>query len=234
MGVKVRPKPRPVVVPPALRKALAANPKAKAFFDSLPPSHRREFADYVAEAKRPETVERRLKRTVGELESMLDNVGIDMFFYGKDMLKRRDFVTSKRVETVTLIRLALADLGFKGKASIQEIYKRAQELGLDLCRAEDGVYYRLAYQNQPKDERVFVGMPSIAKRGDSPCIFELERASIGTLMLKGEYTYTRESGDLKFGLYDEFVFRLNPLSEKDQHQSPQKASIWERLFSGRR
>jgi uncharacterized protein YdeI (YjbR/CyaY-like superfamily) len=66
-GVRVKPAARPVVVPPALSEALAKHPKAKTFFDSLAPSHRREYAGYIAEAKKPETVERRLAKTLEEL-----------------------------------------------------------------------------------------------------------------------------------------------------------------------
>lgn len=57
-----------VVVPKPLREALAAHPRAKAYFDSLPPSHRREYAEHVAEAKRPETVARRVAKVVAQLE----------------------------------------------------------------------------------------------------------------------------------------------------------------------
>jgi hypothetical protein len=68
-GAKPPRRPVEVVVPAALRKALAKQPKARAFFDSLPSSHRREYASHVAEAIRPETVERRVAWTVAELEA---------------------------------------------------------------------------------------------------------------------------------------------------------------------
>ena len=44
-----------VVIPPELAEALDADAAAKAAFEALAPSHRREFAEFVAEAKRPET-----------------------------------------------------------------------------------------------------------------------------------------------------------------------------------
>jgi uncharacterized protein YdeI (YjbR/CyaY-like superfamily) len=69
-GVKAPKKaPRPVVVPPALKTALKKNAKALEFFDSLAPSHRREFADWIAEAKRPETVARRVEQALAQLEA---------------------------------------------------------------------------------------------------------------------------------------------------------------------
>lgn len=66
-GIKPKPPARPVVVPPALAQALARHREAKAFFERLAPSHRRAYADHVAEAKRPETVERRVAWTIAEL-----------------------------------------------------------------------------------------------------------------------------------------------------------------------
>ena len=56
-----------VVVPDELLEALAADPTAKAAFDALAPSHRREYAESVAEAKRPETRVRRAAQTVDRL-----------------------------------------------------------------------------------------------------------------------------------------------------------------------
>ena len=53
-----------VEVPPELAAALAVDPAAKAAFDALAPSHRREYAEHVAEAKRPETRQRRATTVV--------------------------------------------------------------------------------------------------------------------------------------------------------------------------
>lgn len=56
--------PRAVDVPPALAAALAGAPDAHDRFDALAPSHRKEFARWVDEAKRPETAARRAEQTV--------------------------------------------------------------------------------------------------------------------------------------------------------------------------
>jgi uncharacterized protein YdeI (YjbR/CyaY-like superfamily) len=56
-----------VVVPPELAAALAADPAAAAAWDALAPSHRREYAEHVAEAKQPSTRERRAAKTVETL-----------------------------------------------------------------------------------------------------------------------------------------------------------------------
>jgi uncharacterized protein YdeI (YjbR/CyaY-like superfamily) len=56
-----------VEVPPELARALARAPRARAAFEELPPSHRREIAGYVAEAKRPETRAKRVEQTMARL-----------------------------------------------------------------------------------------------------------------------------------------------------------------------
>ena len=54
--------PRPVNVPNELRAVFKDNPEVAALYDKLPPAHRRAWATYVAEAKRPETRMRRASR----------------------------------------------------------------------------------------------------------------------------------------------------------------------------
>jgi len=66
-GVKVprQAKPRkPVSVPAALKKALTTNKKAAAAFESFPPSHKREYAEWIADAKGEDTRQRRIDTAV--------------------------------------------------------------------------------------------------------------------------------------------------------------------------
>ena len=51
-------------VPADLKKALATNAKAAAAFKDFPPRHRREYITWIADAKRPETREKRLATTI--------------------------------------------------------------------------------------------------------------------------------------------------------------------------
>jgi uncharacterized protein YdeI (YjbR/CyaY-like superfamily) len=60
---KAAPKPPPET-PDDLRSALDAAPKAAATFDSFPPSCRREYVEWVVEAKRPETRAKRVAQAV--------------------------------------------------------------------------------------------------------------------------------------------------------------------------
>ena len=56
--------PRTVDVPDELRDALAAEPEAREFFERLAYSHRKEYVDWILEAKRDETRRRRVERTL--------------------------------------------------------------------------------------------------------------------------------------------------------------------------
>jgi hypothetical protein len=62
---------REVEVPPELAAALAAEAEPRAFFDGLSFTHRREYAEWVGEAKREET---RLRRAAKALELLRDGV----------------------------------------------------------------------------------------------------------------------------------------------------------------
>ena len=53
-----------LVVPDDLTSALAANKAARAAFDKFPPSHRREYVDWITEAKTEATRARRLETAV--------------------------------------------------------------------------------------------------------------------------------------------------------------------------
>jgi len=55
---------RPAVVPDDLAAALRRNSKATAAFDAFSPSHRREYVEWITEAKREETRARRIATAV--------------------------------------------------------------------------------------------------------------------------------------------------------------------------
>ena len=63
-----------VEVPPELHGALRANKKAAAAFNSLTPGRQRDYAEYIATAKRPET---KLKRLEKILPMITNGVGLN-------------------------------------------------------------------------------------------------------------------------------------------------------------
>ena len=69
VAIKKAPKapPKPIVVPTDLAAALAKNKKAKAAFDGFPPSHQREYLEWITEARRVETRTRRLQTAIAQM-----------------------------------------------------------------------------------------------------------------------------------------------------------------------
>lgn len=61
--------PREVELPPELVEALGTDSEAKARFEALAFTHRKEFARWVSEAKRAETKERRVAETLRMVRS---------------------------------------------------------------------------------------------------------------------------------------------------------------------
>ncbi len=59
--------PREVEVPKLLADALAGDPQAKERYDALAYTHRKEYARWIAEAKREETAQRRVEQALAML-----------------------------------------------------------------------------------------------------------------------------------------------------------------------
>jgi uncharacterized protein YdeI (YjbR/CyaY-like superfamily) len=59
--------PGPLPMPPEFDAKLRRNKKAQAFFDSLAPSYRRQFVDWVASAKQEDTRQRRMQEALALL-----------------------------------------------------------------------------------------------------------------------------------------------------------------------
>ncbi|WP_425391289.1 YdeI/OmpD-associated family protein [Ekhidna sp.] len=59
-GKEIKPEKKPLIIPDELKEVLASNSLLSEAFDSLTPSRKREYADYIAEAKRLETKQKRL------------------------------------------------------------------------------------------------------------------------------------------------------------------------------
>ncbi len=60
---------QPVNVPPQLELALGRNKKTKASFEKLTPGRQREFAEYIADAKREETKLKRLEKIIPMIQA---------------------------------------------------------------------------------------------------------------------------------------------------------------------
>ena len=113
-----------------------------------------------------------------------ESLKIQLSEYAKDMMQKigtREHPALEEKEMFSLVRLKVGDLGFpQGKyPTTDEIYKRIEELGLELCPPETGPQYRIKYTNQPMGELFRVGMKQIADRDDHPYVFSLLRREDG-------------------------------------------------------
>ena len=67
--IDVDDEPRTVDVPEDLQKALAADAEAAAAYEGMSYSHRREYVDWIVEARRAETRRRRIEQTLERLRA---------------------------------------------------------------------------------------------------------------------------------------------------------------------
>ncbi|WP_420578559.1 YdeI/OmpD-associated family protein [Ekhidna sp.] len=63
-GKEIKPEKKPLLVPDELKEALASDGFLSEVFDSMSLSCKREYTEYIAEAKRPETKQKRLEKII--------------------------------------------------------------------------------------------------------------------------------------------------------------------------
>lgn len=110
------------------------------------------------------------------IEGELSKQNINVSSYARDLLHSPDFTTAQQPEQIDLVRLTVGDLGFASGATTEQIYAKADELGLDLCPAEVGPHLRLQEDTEKQfGEYFFVGMKQIPDSVGYPDVFYLVR-----------------------------------------------------------
>jgi hypothetical protein len=71
----------------------------------------------------------------------------------RSMLASPKFTTQSQVETVDIITLQVKDLGFTSAPITQELFARAEELGLELAPAETAAYLALQLADNPPSHK---------------------------------------------------------------------------------
>lgn len=153
-------------------------------------------------------------KTKGELKRELRTSGYKINSYAEQMMDNPDFTTLSQPEPVELVRLTVHDLGFSDFATTDQLYAKAKELGLDLCPAEVGPWYRLHTPNQLLNEHVYVGMPPIVPPNLNPSVFDASHVRDGRWLAYGILEPT-----LKWFADNQFLFRI-PASRVDRRKSP--------------
>lgn len=136
--------------------------------------------------------------TSEKAEKALKDKSILLTDWGKEILYKTEF--SKKAETYELVRFTLEQLGFPSGVTTDEIYQKANTLGLELCPSEVGPHLRLTYKG---GEWMLIAMKQITDRGGYPRVWRLNSDDT-TLMLDAD---SAKPGR-RWGADYEFVFRL--------------------------
>ncbi|MDO8584298.1 MAG: hypothetical protein Q7R83_03920 [bacterium] len=139
-----------------------------------------------------------------QLEDALKRAGFQIGDYALQMMQNKDFQTAKEVEQNDLVRLSVQDLFHDQQAhTTDEVYKRAEKFGLELCPAEVGPHLRLKLADQPMGDWFYIAMKQIADADGGPSVFRVSR-DVGGLWLNGRWAGPARLWDPA----GQFVFRL--------------------------
>ncbi len=113
----------------------------------------------------------------------LDEMACRLEWWGEDLLGYMPISNTPR--SMPLVLVTGKSLGLSGKAfglshdlvTLEGVYRKAAEVGLEPCPAEVGPQLRLSYHDQPVGETIYVGMEPIQGSNEYPAIFVVSRAS---------------------------------------------------------
>ncbi len=125
-------------------------------------------------------------RTADDFRKALKDNGFNVSDWANDILGEPAFTVATEEIEVDLVKITVAEIGFKKGARRDQIYGRAKEIGLELCPSEVGPQLRLQYQDQPNGEWALIGMEPIADSGGRLCVFGVKRYG-SSLWLDGDW-----------------------------------------------
>jgi hypothetical protein len=132
-------------------------------------------------------------KTADDFIKVLKKADCEITDWGKDIIGKPAFTVATEEMEVELVNVSGAELGFTSNVTRADIYKRAVELGLDLCPNEVGPQLRLQYKDQPEGEWLLVAMEPIIGSGGGLSVFIVGRDGGGELWLDG---YDGHPGDV--------------------------------------
>ena len=110
-------------------------------------------------------------KSADDFRVALKDGGFRISRWASDILDMSAFTAVSQKTEVDLVVVSVAELGFKNGASRSEIYKCAEELGLEICPPEVGPQLCLQLKDQPSSELLFIGMEPIFDSDGYPSVF---------------------------------------------------------------
>ena len=139
---------------------------------------------------------------VSAVRDALDAHNIRIGESADEILGRPAFRFSKIRTPLDLVVVTAIDLGFApGSRSLAEIYRRAAQLGLELCPPEAAPQLRLEYLNQPIGEFLHVAMAPVATYSGALVDLTVGNGGAGLILIGGD-----GSPDLMLHSSVKFVF----------------------------
>lgn len=125
-------------------------------------------------------------KTADDFRRALRDGGFRLSDWASDILGKPAFKVAGEETEIDLVKVTVAELGFRKGARLDQIYDRAKKLGLELCQPEVGPQLRLQYQDQPNGEWILVAMEPIIDSSGTPLVFVVVRDG-STLLLHGHW-----------------------------------------------
>lgn len=116
----------------------------------------------------------------------LDAAGIKVGDSADEILGRPAFRYAGMKTEVELTLLSAAKLGVESESALSDVYKRARQIGLELCPPEVGPQLRLDYRNQPLGEALNIAMEPVATYDGQPTILSLVNFGSGLALIGGD------------------------------------------------
>jgi hypothetical protein len=139
-------------------------------------------------------------KTPEQYTKELTDKGNQIYTYAQQILNKIEPLKSP--EQIKLVSFSVRQLGFPNGATLQEIYDKAQSMGLELCPPQVGPELRLSYTDQPNGEYLVIAMETITGADGDPGLFFVNRDD------SGPWLDHNDGGlDFRWFGFDRFVFR---------------------------
>jgi hypothetical protein len=113
----------------------------------------------------------------------LDSAGIKIGDAADEVLGRPALPYGTMKTDVELVLLSATDLAVESESSLADVYKRARQVGLELCPAEVAPQLRLEYRDQPLGEALNIAMEPVATHSGEPTILALVNFGTGPALV---------------------------------------------------